>query len=87
MLCEIKMPAISLQVRAVTLTMSAGYVMEWYVKPGDLVKKGMLIAQIEEEKAVSGVETPVNGRVVGVYVEPGQLVCSGDVICVIESGL
>lgn len=85
MIYEVEMPEITMQVRAARLTMSAGYVLRWFVSEGDEMKKGDPLADIEEEKAVCTLESPANGRVKKIFFERGVLINAGSVICSIES--
>jgi pyruvate/2-oxoglutarate dehydrogenase complex dihydrolipoamide acyltransferase (E2) component len=57
---------------------------EVYVRPGDCVSKGQVVAEIEVEKAVVELTCPESGRVVEVLASPGMLVKPGQVIAKIK---
>jgi pyruvate/2-oxoglutarate dehydrogenase complex dihydrolipoamide acyltransferase (E2) component len=52
---EIKMPKLG-------LTMESGAVTRWLKQPGDLVREGEPLLEIESEKSQCEVEAPVTGR-------------------------
>lgn len=54
-----------------------GVVVEVHVSPGDRVLEGQVLAEVEIEKAVLEIESPVSGRVVAVHVRPGDRVEPG----------
>ena len=55
-----------------------GVVVEVHVSPGDRVVEGQVLVEVEIEKAVLEIESPVAGRVVGVHVSRGDRVAPGD---------
>lgn len=62
-----------------------GRVVSVFVGPGDEVREGDLVAEVEIEKVVLGLESPCSGRVLEVRAKSGDVVGPGDVIAVIES--
>lgn len=56
-------------------------------KPGDHVYRGELLAELELEKVVIEVDSPVEGRVLEVFVNPGDQVGPGDPIASISLGI
>jgi pyruvate dehydrogenase E1 component beta subunit len=74
---EIKLPAMS-------PTMEEGTLATWLVKPGDVVKPGQVIAEIETDKATMELEADEGGTVVSLDVPAGtDAVKVGTVIAVI----
>jgi pyruvate dehydrogenase E1 component beta subunit len=61
---QILMPALS-------PTMEEGRLAKWLIKPGDMVKSGMVIAEIETDKATMEVEAVDEGRVGALLVAAG----------------
>ena len=59
--------AINILMPALSPTMTEGKLAEWHVKPGDTVKSGQVICEIETDKATMEVEAVDEGRI-------GQLV-------------
>jgi len=51
-----------------------GEVVKVYVREGDLIKVGDIIAEIEIEKVILRIESPYSGKVVKVYVREGDIV-------------
>jgi len=75
---DILMPALS-------PTMEEGALAKWHVKPGDTVKSGDIIAEIETDKATMEVEAVDEGVVEAVLVEAGaQGVKVGTVIATLK---
>ncbi|WP_257557204.1 pyruvate dehydrogenase complex dihydrolipoamide acetyltransferase [Sphingobium sp. CFD-2] len=81
MAIELKMPALS-------PTMEKGTLAKWLVKPGDAVKPGDLLAEIETDKATMEFEAVDEGRVASLVVREGTAdVLVGTVIALLgESG-
>ncbi len=44
---------------------------EWKVKPGDAVKTGDIVAQIETDKAMFDIEAPADGEIIELFFEEG----------------
>jgi pyruvate dehydrogenase E1 component beta subunit len=61
---DVKLPAMS-------PTMEEGTLSAWLVKPGDVVKPGQVIAEIETDKATMELEADEGGTVVSIAVEAG----------------
>jgi pyruvate dehydrogenase E1 component beta subunit len=75
---ELKLPAMS-------PTMEEGTLAAWLVKPGDVVKPGQVIAEIETDKATMELEADEGGTIVSLAVEAGtDSVKVGTVIAVIQ---
>ncbi len=55
-----------------------------HVRPGDQVREGQVVAEVEVDKAVIAIESHVNGRVVEVVAGVGDLVKPGDAIVLVE---
>lgn len=65
----------------------SGVVVGILIQAGDLVKKGQTILEIENEKAIAPIPSPVDGRVTQVYVKQGQQIAVGHrLVAVEESG-
>jgi pyruvate dehydrogenase E2 component (dihydrolipoamide acetyltransferase) len=60
--------------------MDEGKLLEWKVKPGDVVKKGDVVAIVDTTKAAVDVETWQEGTVQALLVEPGTTIPVGTVI-------
>jgi pyruvate dehydrogenase E2 component (dihydrolipoamide acetyltransferase) len=67
-----------------TADMSAGTLVAWRRKPGDAVKRGDIIAEVETDKGLIDVEVYVNGVIERVVVEPGATVPTGTVLAIIR---
>ena len=61
---EILMPALS-------PTMEEGGITKWLVKPGDIVRAGDIIAEIETDKAIMEFEAAVDGTIYKILVKEG----------------
>lgn len=60
-------------------------VVSLYVKVGDRVKPGDLIADVESEKAVLSIESEVEGIVTEMLVEMNDTIDVGTVICIVDT--
>ena len=65
--------------------MENGILVEWKVKPGDRVKRGDIIAEVETEKGIIEIEVFVDGLVEQLLVKPGETVPVGAVMAIISS--
>ena len=57
-----------------------------HVRPGDVVREGQVLVEVEGDKAVIEIESHVSGRVAEVYVKPGDKVSPGQPLVAIEVG-
>lgn len=64
--------------------MSAGTLVAWHKKPGDVVERGDIVAEVETEKGVIGVEMFSRGTIERLLVEPGAKVPVGTVLALIQ---
>lgn len=58
----------------------SGSVANIFVKAGDLIKKDQAVIELESEKAVASIPSPVSGRVTQVHVKTGDEIKAGQVI-------
>ncbi len=61
-------------------TMSTGRLVNWLKKPGDPVKKGEVIAEVESDKAIMDVEAFEDGYLAGPLAPPDSEIPVGEVI-------
>jgi len=57
--------------------MDEGTLLDWYVKPGDRVEYGDIVALLDTEKAEIEMEAFVSGTVESLLVEPGEIIAVG----------
>jgi pyruvate dehydrogenase E2 component (dihydrolipoamide acetyltransferase) len=55
-------------------TSEEGAVVEWFVKEGDIVRRGDMIMTMEANKAVLEIEANFDGRIRQILLEPGESV-------------
>ena len=67
-----------------TADMSAGTLVAWRKKPGDPVRRGDIIAEVETDKGLIDVEVYVSGVLERVLVAPGANVPTGTVLAIIR---
>lgn len=65
---------------------TAGTIARVLVKPGDGIKKGQAVLEVETDKAVVEVPAPGDGKVTEVKVKDGQKVSVGDLVLQYEAG-
>jgi len=73
---EIIMPALS-------QTTDEVHLIDWYVKPGDKIKKGDFLCEVETDKVTTDVESFADGIVLKILVEPDTTVKAGTVIAIL----
>lgn len=64
-------------------TMEEGTIVAYSVKPGDEVKKGDSIFEVETDKATLEVESPADGFVKHIVAPIGQTILVGDVVLIL----
>lgn len=64
--------------------MTAGTLLTWMKKPGDEVKRGEIIAEVDTDKGVIEVEVFTSGVIEKMLVEPGAEVPVGTVLAIIQ---
>jgi pyruvate dehydrogenase E2 component (dihydrolipoamide acetyltransferase) len=64
--------------------MQKGVLVQWHIKPGDTVKRGDIIAQIEAEKGVFEMESFEDGIVERLIAEPGTTIPVGGTMAVLR---
>jgi len=73
---EIKMPNLSQTTNEVML-------IKWLIEPGDIVKKGQALCEVESDKSVMEVESFTNGTVLQLLAEANTSIEAGTVIALI----
>jgi pyruvate dehydrogenase E2 component (dihydrolipoamide acetyltransferase) len=61
-----------------------GELVVWHVSPGDSVEEDDVLAEIETDKAVVDLPSPVTGTVVELHAEEGDVIPVGDVVITLE---
>ena len=69
----------------VGLDMEEGTIVEWYKEVGDEVKAGEPLMSIETDKAVTDIESAVNGVLTEIVVDVDEEVEIGTVVAYIEA--
>src|SRR5689334_5321959 len=64
--------------------MEAGTLVEWRVKPGDVVKRGDVIVLVETDKGIIDVEVFADATIEKLLVEPGTQVAVGTPIALLS---
>ena len=60
-------------------------IVEWLVAPGDTVRVGDPIVEVETDKVETQIDSPVAGVIARLLAEPGGEVAVGDPYCEIET--
>ncbi len=66
-------------------SMDEGQLIEWKIRPGDILKNGDVIAEVESDKAVMEIQTFKSGTVKKILTEAGTMVPVGTAIAVIDT--
>ena len=66
-------------------SMDEGQLVEWKIRPGDTVRNGNVIAEVESDKAVMEIQTFKSGTVKELLIDEGSTVPVGTPIAVIET--
>lgn len=66
------------------LSMESATIGSWEKNPGDSVKEGEGLVEVETDKITNTVESPVSGVVRSILVEEGDEATVGQELCVID---
>lgn len=66
--------------------MAEGEIASWLVEVGDEVEEGDSIAEIQNDKSVTEIAAPVDGKILEFLAEPGDVKNVGDPIVKIDDG-
>jgi pyruvate dehydrogenase E2 component (dihydrolipoamide acetyltransferase) len=61
-----------------------GEIVKWHVKPGDEIKEDDIIMDVQNDKAVVEVPSPVSGKIMEIKVSEGTVSVVGDVLAIID---
>jgi len=61
-----------------------GEIVAWHVEPGDHVEEDQVLAEVETDKAVVDLPSPVDGTIVELHAEEGDVVLVGSVVVTID---
>ena len=67
------------------LTVSEGRIVRWLKRAGDPVKAGEIVAEIETDKAVVEIDSPIGGTLVQVLEPEGTVVKMGQRIAIVRA--
>ncbi|GAA0325052.1 pyruvate dehydrogenase complex dihydrolipoyllysine-residue acetyltransferase [Bacillus carboniphilus] len=62
-----------------------GEIVKWFVKPGEEVKEDDVLCEVQNDKAVVEIPSPVTGKVVDVKVGEGETAIVGDVLITFDA--
>lgn len=60
-----------------------GEIIKWLVKEGDVVEEHQPIVEVETDKALAQIPSPISGKILRINSSAGEIVHVGDVLCVI----
>lgn len=78
------MPMSEFRMPSLGADMSAGTLVEWRVKPGDHVARGMVVAEVETDKGIVEVEIFEDAVIDQILVQPAQKVPVGEVLALLR---
>ncbi|WP_209123692.1 dihydrolipoamide acetyltransferase family protein [Alkalihalobacillus sp. BA299] len=61
-----------------------GEIVKWFVKPGDEVKEDDILLEVQNDKAVVEIPSPVEGKILDIKVSEGTVAVVGDVLVTID---
>lgn len=62
-----------------------GEIVKWFVKPGDEIKEDDILCEVQNDKAVVEIPSPVEGKVEEILVQEGEVAVVGDVLIRIDA--
>lgn len=64
--------------------MHEGEIAKWHIKPGDTVEEEQVILEVQNDKSVVELPSPVHGKVINLLVKEGTVSVVGDVLATFE---
>lgn len=61
-----------------------GEIVKWFVKPGDEIKEDDILLEVQNDKAVVEIPSPVEGKILEIKVTEGTVAVVGDVLVTID---
>lgn len=77
-MADFVMPSLGADMQSATLV-------KWHVKPGDVVKRGQILAEVDTDKGIIDIECFVNGEIEKLVAEPGAKIPVGSVLAMIKT--
>src|SRR6185312_13189450 len=65
--------------------MQEAEIRRWLVQPGDIIKLDQPMVEVETDKAVVEIPSPIAGRVANIRVQAGQVAQLGEVLVILET--
>ena len=62
-----------------------GEIVKWFVKPGDEVNEDDILCEVQNDKSVAEIPSPVKGKVVNVLVSEGQVATVGQTLVTFDA--
>src|SRR5690554_5771271 len=62
-----------------------GEILKWFVKVGDEVQEDDLLCEVQNDKAVVEIPSPVEGTVVDIKVQEGEVAIVGDTLIIFDA--
>ena len=62
-----------------------GEIVKWFVKPGDTINEDDTLLEVQNDKSVEEIPSPVTGTVKSILVEEGVVANVGDVLVEIDA--
>ncbi len=78
-MADFVMPSLGADMESATLV-------KWHVKPGDAVKRGQIIAEVDTDKGIIDIECFQSGIIEKLVIEPGAKIPVGALLAVISGG-
>ncbi len=62
-----------------------GEILKWFVQVGDEIKEDDVLCEVQNDKAVVEIPSPVEGKVLKIHVQEGEVAVVGDPLISIEA--
>ena len=63
-----------------------GEIVKWFISEGEEIKEDDVLAEVQNDKAVVEIPSPVDGKVKKLHVEEGTVTTVGETIVTIDDG-
>ncbi|QWA32066.1 hypothetical protein KIH21_08830 [Lacticaseibacillus paracasei subsp. paracasei] len=66
--------------------LAEGEIVKWDVKPGDDIKEDDTLLEVQSDKSVEEIPSPVSGKILKILVPEGETASVGDLLVEIDDG-
>ena len=76
---------LSLKLPMFGMNMEEATIVKWYRQPGEAIRKGEPLYEIETEKVTTEVESPCDGTLIEIVADAEETIAVGAIVCHVQT--